>query len=83
MDDTINVKRITIAGEKYLIDGDDNLYDLKTQEHIGEYDRDNDEITFFEEEEEEYPDTIKVFDKKKQVFNIVNVKRITLGGKYL
>ena len=81
MDDTINVKRITIAGEKYLIDGDDNLYDLKTQEHIGEYDRDNDEITFFEEEEEEYPDTIKVFDKKKQVFNIVNVKRITLGGE--
>lgn len=90
MSDTISVKRITIDGEKYLIDGDDNLYDTKTQEQIGTYDRMGGVITFFEEEEdedddddeeeEEYFKTIKVFDKKKQVFNKVNVKRITING---
>jgi hypothetical protein len=82
MSDTISVKRITIGSVKYLIDDDDTLYDPKTQEEIGKYDRDNDEITYYIYEEEPnfvvkipYPSNIR-FNEKEQAYYDKNKKMI-------
>jgi hypothetical protein len=46
-DDELDVEPFEYKGKDYLIDADYTVYDVKTTEPVGEYDRENDALTIF------------------------------------
>jgi hypothetical protein len=48
-EDELEVEEITIEDVDYLIDGDGNLYDIESEEEIGEYDRETKRIEIYKE----------------------------------
>ena len=46
-DDELDVEPFPHKGKDYLIDAEDTVYDVKTCEPVGEYDRENDAVTIF------------------------------------
>ena len=43
-DDETEVKKLTIDGKNYLVDNENTVYDMETQEELGFYDKDSNTI---------------------------------------
>ena len=46
-DDELDVEPFEYKGKDYLIDAEDTVYDVKTTDPVGEYDRENETLTIF------------------------------------